>query len=85
MSVIVDQLQLGDISRPAQYMDMFQRKPGIRILRLDARTKPHRANLRDDYKLVQEATLNEKKQKKIQIHTTRHESCLLHSIREVSS
>ncbi len=65
MSVIVDQLQLGDISRPAQYMDMFQRKPGIRILRLDARTKPHRANLRDDYKLVQEATLNEKKQKRI--------------------
>ena len=65
MSVIVDQLKLGGISRPAQYMDMFQRKPGIRILRLDARTKPHRANLRDDYKLVQEATLNEKKQKKI--------------------
>lgn len=65
MSVLIDQLKVGQISRPAQYMDMFQRKPGIRILRLDARTKPHRANLRDDYKLVQEATLNEKRQKKI--------------------
>jgi peptidyl-prolyl cis-trans isomerase SurA len=62
MSILVDQLQIGKITRPAQYMDMVQRKPGIRILRLDERTKPHRANLRDDYKLVQEATLNQKKQ-----------------------
>lgn len=65
MSVMVDQLKVGQISTPAQYMDMVQRKPGIRILKLIERTKPHRANLRDDYKLVQEATLNEKKQKKI--------------------
>lgn len=65
MSVIVDQLKEGEISRPAQYMDMVQRKPGIRILRLEERTKPHRANLRDDYKLIQEATMNEKKQKVI--------------------
>ncbi|MEZ4938030.1 MAG: peptidylprolyl isomerase [Crocinitomicaceae bacterium] len=65
MSILVDQLKLGEISRPSQYMDMIQRKPGIRIIRLDDRTKPHRANLRDDYKMVQDATLNEKKQKEI--------------------
>ena len=65
MSILVDQLSPGQITRPAQYMDMVQRKPGIRILRLNSVSKPHRANLKDDYKLIQEATLNQKKQERI--------------------
>lgn len=63
MSVFVQDLEIGEITTPTQYMDQIQRKMGIRILRLDARTKAHRANLRDDYRLVQDATLNQKKQK----------------------
>ena len=62
MSVFIQDLKVGQITTPAQYMDQFQRKMGIRILRLDSKTQPHRANLRDDYKLVQDATLNKKKQ-----------------------
>jgi peptidyl-prolyl cis-trans isomerase SurA len=46
-------------------MDFSERKQGIRIVRIMEKTKPHRANLEDDYGMIQDATLEWKKQQTI--------------------
>ena len=63
--VITDAMEKGDISTPNLYTDIYERKQGIRIVRLMERTSPHRANLNDDYALIKKATENDKKQKVI--------------------
>lgn len=63
--VITDAMEKGDISTPNLYMDLYERKQGIRIVRLLDRTAPHRANLNDDYTLVKRAAENDKKQRTI--------------------
>lgn len=63
--VITDAMEKGDISTPNLYMDLYERKQGIRIVRLMDRTAPHRANLNDDYTLVKRAAENDKKQRTI--------------------
>ena len=55
----------GDFSKPSLYMDIFERKQGIRIVRLLDRFKPHKANLNQDYSLIKRAAENDKKQKTI--------------------
>jgi len=60
--LLIDKMQIGDFSAPSLYFDINARKQGIRIVRLMDRTKPHRANLDDDYGMIQEATQNWKKQ-----------------------
>ncbi len=60
--LLTDAMEEGDISQPNLYMNMFERKQGVRIVRLMKRTKPHRANLDDDYALIKRAAENEKKQ-----------------------
>jgi peptidyl-prolyl cis-trans isomerase SurA len=62
MSRIVDMIQVGGYSQPTLYDNMFEQKQGVRIVKLIKRTKPHMANLNDDYQLIQMAALNEKKQ-----------------------
>lgn len=61
--LLTDQMEVGDISQPNLYVDLFERKQGVRIVRLMERTKPHLANLTDDYPLIQRATESDKKQK----------------------
>jgi peptidyl-prolyl cis-trans isomerase SurA len=61
--LLTDQMEKGDISQPNLYSNLFERKQGIRIVRLMDRTNPHRANLKDDYSLVKKATESDKKQK----------------------
>jgi peptidyl-prolyl cis-trans isomerase SurA len=63
--LLTDALNKGDISSPALYYDFIERKQGIRIVRLMERTNPHKANLKEDYALIQRATQNEKKEKVI--------------------
>lgn len=60
--LLTDKLEKGDISQPNLYMNMFERKQGVRIVRLMERTTPHRANLDDDYSLITRAAENQKKQ-----------------------
>jgi peptidyl-prolyl cis-trans isomerase SurA len=55
-------MRIGDYSQPALYDNMMEQKKGVRIVKLIDRTKPHIANLKDDYQLIQMAALNEKKQ-----------------------
>src|SRR5690606_4005191 len=65
MSPIVDRLEVGSYSPPTLYENMYEQKRGVRIVKLIGKTKPHIANLTDDYQLVQMAALNDKKQKVI--------------------
>lgn len=63
--LLTDAMEKGDISQPNIYMNMYERKQGIRIVRLMNRTEPHRANLKDDYALIKRAAENDLKQKLI--------------------
>lgn len=55
----LDKMQVGDISMPLQYTAP-DGKQGYRIIMLMKRTKPHKANLTDDYQLIQNAALAKK-------------------------
>ena len=63
--LITNALEKGDISQPSLYMNIYDRKQGIRIIRMLDRTEPHRANLNKDYALIKRAAENDKKQKVI--------------------
>lgn len=67
--LLTDALNKGDISAPSLYFDYMERKQGIRIVRLMDRTSPHKANLTDDYALIQRAAENDKKQKTLNTWT----------------
>jgi len=63
--ILTDAMEKGDISTPNLHTDIYERKQGIRIVRLSERTTPHRANLTEDYSLIKKATENDKKQRTI--------------------
>lgn len=65
MSRVINTLKIGEYSSPALYDNMMEQKQGLRMVKLLDKTKPHVANLKDDYQLIQMAALNEKKQKAI--------------------
>lgn len=69
---LIDNMQIGDFSAPSLYFDINEKKQGIRIVRIADRTKPHRANLQDDYGMVQTATKAWKKQQLINRWTKKH-------------
>jgi len=52
----------GDISDPEMYSSP-DAKRGYRIVMLKSRSKPHKANLKDDYQQIQVAALAKKQQK----------------------
>lgn len=60
--LLTDALEKGDITKPSIYFDMNEKKQGIRIVRLAERTSPHRANLKEDYTLIQKACEHSKKE-----------------------
>lgn len=63
--LLTDAMEKGDISTPNLYMNIYDRKQGVRIVRLMNRTEPHRANLKEDYALIKRAAENDKKQRTI--------------------
>lgn len=63
--LLTDAMGKGDISTPNLYMNIYDRKQGVRIVRLMNRTEPHRANLKEDYALIKRAAENDKKQRTI--------------------
>ena len=67
--ILVNSLEIGDITSPSVYDNYMERKQGVRIVRLAERTAPHKANLKDDYQLIQNAALNKKRQEAIKIWT----------------
>lgn len=62
---LVNGLETGEVSSPGLYTDMRTRKEGVRIVRINDRTEPHTANLKDDYNFIKKATENSKKEEKI--------------------
>ncbi|MCF8299020.1 MAG: peptidylprolyl isomerase [Saprospiraceae bacterium] len=61
----VDKLKVGEMSKPV-IMKTEDGLQAYRILSLKSRTKPHIANLKDDYNKIQEEALNQKKNEAIQ-------------------
>ena len=60
--ILTNALNVGDLTSPSLYFDFNEKKQGIRIVRLMNRVGPHRANLDQDYTLIQRATENDKKE-----------------------
>ncbi|MCX6286561.1 MAG: peptidylprolyl isomerase [Bacteroidetes bacterium] len=63
---IVDKLKVGEVSQPV-LMKTDRGKQEYRIYYLKDRTSPHRANLENDYARIQQMTLNQKKDKVINV------------------
>ena len=61
--ILTDAMEKGDITSPNLYVDIYERKQGIRVVRLMERFDPHTANLNDDYTLIKAAAENDKKQR----------------------
>jgi peptidyl-prolyl cis-trans isomerase SurA len=62
--VILKKLNVGEISSPFQSTDAAKR-PIFKIVKLVNRIEPHKANLTDDYQLIQEMALEHKRKKVI--------------------
>lgn len=60
--LLTNALNKGDLTQPSLYFDFNEKKQGIRIVRLMNRIAPHRANLKEDYALIQRATEATKKE-----------------------
>lgn len=56
----IDTMQVGNITRPLEYR-MTDGSKAVRILYYKDRTKPHQANLRDDYQKIYNAALEQRK------------------------
>jgi peptidyl-prolyl cis-trans isomerase SurA len=61
----VDSMELNKVSAPLQ-MVTSEGKHAFRIVMVKSRSKPHRANLKDDYQKIQEVALSEKQNKVLQ-------------------
>lgn len=57
--LMVNQMKVGSMSAPQPCVTR-DGKQGYRILMLRSRSQPHRANLQDDYQLIQDMALQEK-------------------------
>lgn len=56
----IDTMQVGNITRPLEYR-MPDGTKAVRILYYKDRTKPHQANLKDDYQKIYNAALEQRK------------------------
>ena len=55
----INNLEIGEYSEPLYYEDL-KGNIGYRILKLEDRTKPHKANLDDDYEYIQKFAMKNK-------------------------
>ncbi|MFN3875271.1 MAG: peptidylprolyl isomerase, partial [Flavobacteriales bacterium] len=61
---VLDKLKPGEVSEP-QVLVLPDGSKAYRLLRLNARTEPHRANLREDYRLIHQAAEARKRQEAV--------------------
>lgn len=54
----IDTMQVGEFSNPA-YMQTRDGRKAYRLIKLKRRTEPHRANMKDDYQIIQDAARNQ--------------------------
>jgi peptidyl-prolyl cis-trans isomerase SurA len=62
--VVIDDMEVGDISKPA-FMQSKDGKSAYRLVKLKTITDPHKANLKEDYQLIQKMATTEIRTKKI--------------------
>jgi peptidyl-prolyl cis-trans isomerase SurA len=64
VSFVINKLETGQVSKavPAQ---TEQGQEAYRLIKLVSRTEPHRANLTDDYSMITDWALEQKKQEKV--------------------
>lgn len=56
--LVINELNIGEISKAMEYMNYVDNKPAFRIVKLKNRIDPHKANMKDDYqKLSQMANV----------------------------
>lgn len=67
---VIDKMEVGEISAAVKIQDP-RSKPGYRLIKLMRRTKPHQANLKDDYQKIKSAALAEKEQEALQSWVTK--------------
>lgn len=61
VSVVVNRLQVGEVSSPVP-MKTKNDKDAYRLLIIKKKTQPHKANLKDDYSLIQQWTMQKLRQ-----------------------
>lgn len=61
---VIDTMQVGNISEPIPFR-MEDGSEAARIIYLKAKSRPHQANMKDDYPRIAQAALNEKKGKAV--------------------
>lgn len=64
VSFVINNMKVGEISTPVPMKDS-KNKDAYRLLMLKRKTTPHKANLRDDYSLIQEWTMQQKREEAI--------------------
>lgn len=64
VSFTVEKMKIGEVSNPVP-MKTTDQKDAYRILMLKDKTVPHKANMKDDYSVLQQWALEEKKMKAI--------------------
>ena len=64
VSFVINKLEVGQISTPVPTQSE-EGKEAFRLVKLKSRNEPHRANLNDDYSLITDWALQNKKQQKI--------------------
>jgi peptidyl-prolyl cis-trans isomerase SurA len=64
VSFVINKLEVGEISTPSP-TQTEEGKEAYRLIKLKSRTEPHRANLIDDYSMITDWALQQKKEQKI--------------------
>lgn len=49
----IEEMEVGDITEPLDYLNEANNETQYRIIKLISRTRPHKANLQDDYSKIQ--------------------------------
>jgi peptidyl-prolyl cis-trans isomerase SurA len=74
----IKKLQVNEISNPFESVDE-NNKQVFKIIKLLSRTDPHRANLKNDYQLIEERALNFKRKKNLEDWVTeKQQSTYIH-------
>ncbi|MCQ2307468.1 MAG: peptidylprolyl isomerase [Bacteroidales bacterium] len=64
VSVVINRLAVGEVSGPVP-MKTKKDKDAYRLLLIKKKTKPHKANLKDDYALIQQWTMQKKREEAV--------------------
>lgn len=64
VSFVINKLEVGEISTPVP-AQTDEGQEAYRLIKLKSRTEPHRANLVDDYSMITDWALRQKKEQKI--------------------